>query len=412
MLATQTLHNLLILDMAEATGLKKITRFDGRLHIFQRPSTPFWWCGFHHQGSYIRHSTKQRLLDAAIPVAEKWFTLQQAEILTGNNALGGRTVGTVAKAALKNLEARVRRGERSAAYYESVELVIQTKILPFFGSMSVAKIGVVEWEEFKAHIYKQSSTLSRATLHQFKNGLRLILNEAYRTGWIKQLPIIKDEYGSARVKVPRVWFEPAEYKKLLTAIRKHAKTLKETRWEDDVKELYDYVIFIANSGLRTGEARNVRFCDVSFHTEINDGEKREYLLIRNIHGKRGTGDCRTMDGAVAAFNRLVERRGIKNPKTSTEPLFSAYHRDMFNTVLNDANLKWTTHQPRRKRDLTVLRHTYISLRLLYGASAFDVANNCRTSVQMIQDHYARWLSPRLTKGLNVRKYKESAERER
>lgn len=395
--------------MAELRGLKEFTRFDGRLHIFQRPGTPYWWCGFHFKGKYVRQSTKQRDRSAAIGVAEKWFTLQQAEILTGNESLGGRTVATVAKAALKKLEARVARGERSTPYYKSVELIIRTKILPYFGSKSVAKIGVVEWEKFKTYTYENSPNLSRSSLHQFKNGLRLILNEAYRQGWIKQLPVIKDEYGSARVKVPRVWFEPREYKKLLTAIRLHIKMLKGTRWESDAEELYDYTIFVSNSGLRVGEAANVRFCDVSAHKEVIDGENRQYLLIQNIRGKRGTGDCRTMDGAVAVFNRIVDRRGIKNPKTSTERLFLAYHRDMFNAVLEKADLKWTNEQPPRKRDLTVLRHTYISFRLLYGANAYEIANNCRTSVQMIQEHYAKWLSPRLTKGLNVMKHKETAE---
>src|SRR6266478_734186 len=99
--------------MVEAKGLQSVTRFDGRLHVFQRPRTPFWWCGFHHHGSYIRHSTKQKDLPSAISVAEKWFTLQQAEILTGNENLGGRTVATVAKIALKNLTAKVKRRERS-----------------------------------------------------------------------------------------------------------------------------------------------------------------------------------------------------------------------------------------------------------------------------------------------------------
>ena len=79
---------------------------------------------------------------------------------------------------------------------------------------------------------------------------------------------------------------------------------------------------------------------------------------------------------------------------------------MFNAVLETAGLKWTNEQPPRKRDLTVLRHTYISFRLLYGANPYEIANNCRTSVQMIQEHYAKWLSPRLTKGLNVMKHKE------
>lgn len=396
--------------MVEAQGLQKVTRFDGRLHIFQRPNTPFWWCGFHHKGSYVRKSTKQRDLPSAIPIAEKWFTLQQAEILTGNDALGGRTVATVAKVALKNLKARVERRERSPLYLEQIEQNLDRRILPHFGSMSVAKIGVVEWERFKNETYANSPNLSRATMHQYKNALRLILNEAYRSGWIKQLPVIKDEYGSVRVKVPRVWFEPKEYTKLLSTLRGHIKTLKGTRWFNDGHELYDYVIFVANSGLRTGEAQNVCFRDVSHHKEIIDGQPREFLLIRNIRGKRGTGDCRTMDGAVEAFNRTIARREIEDPKNSSEKLFLAYHRDMFNEVLTKAGLKWTTESPARKRDLTVLRHTYISFRLLYGANAFDVANNCRTSVQMIQDHYARWLSPRLTKGLNILKRREFSDR--
>jgi integrase len=273
----------------------------------------------------------------------------------------------------------------------------------------VAKIDMVQWRSFKDHVLEDSPNLSRATLHQFKNALRLILNEAYRNGWIKQLPVLKDEYGSARVKVPRVWFDPKEYIKLLTGISRHIKTLIGTKWEDDGKELFDYVIFVVNAGLRTGEAMNVRFCDVAKHSEVIDGESRSYLLIRNIRGKRGTGDCRTMDGAVAAFNRIVDRRGVANPKTSTEKLFRAYHRDMFNAILKATGLKWTGEQPPRKRDLTVLRHTYISFRLLHGANAFDIANNCRTSVQMIQEHYARWLSPQLTKGLNVMKRKAEAE---
>jgi hypothetical protein len=105
----------------------------------------------------------------------------------------------------------------------------------------------------------------------------------------------------------------------------------------------------------------------------------------------------------------VVRRGIEKPKTSTEKLFLAYHRDMFNGVLEKANLKWTNEQPPRKRDVTVLRHTYISFRLLYGTNPYEVANNCRTRVQMIQEHYAKWLLSRLTKGLNVMKHKESAE---
>ena len=386
--------------MAEAAGLKKLSRFDGRLHIFARPNSPFVWCGFHHQGRYVRHSTKERVWSAAIKAAENWYSIRRAEILTGVASFGGKSFTTVATSTIKTMEERVARGERSAVYVKDVKHTLFSRLVPFFGSTSVDSIGIVQWEKYKVDCYEKNPTLSRGTLHQHKNALRLVLNEAYRSGWIKQIPVIKDVYNNEKIKVPRQWFDEREYTKLHKAIRSHGKSLAETRWKNDCDELYDYVIFVANAGLRVGEAMNVRFCDVAIHQEQDNDVSRQYLLISNIKGKRGTGDCRTMDGAVAAFERRVAARGIRNPRASEEHLFTAYHRDMFNTVLDKTGLKWTKEQPRRKRDLTVLRHTYISFRLLNGASIYDISMNCRTSPTMISEHYAKWISPRMMKGLN------------
>ncbi len=386
--------------MVEAIGLKKERLYEGRLHIFERPNTPFVWCGFHHKGRFVRQSTKERDFPSARKVAEKWFLLKQAQILTGDATFGGKAFSSAAKSTIKTLEGRVSRGERSAEYIKGTREILARAIIPFFGTSSVESIGIVQWEKYKQHCYSVNPNLSRATLHQHKSALRAVLNESYRNGWLKSIPVLKDVYDSEKVKVPRQWFEPKEYQKLLTAIRKHKKTLKNTRWKDDADELYDYVIFVANSGLRTGEAKNVRFCDISLHHEVQDGQERSHLIIRNIKGKRGTGDCRTMDGAIAAFERRCAARGVKSPATSEETLFHAYHRDMFNAVLNECGLKWTQEQPKRKRDLTVLRHTYISFRLLNGVSIYEIAMNCRTSPQMISEHYAKWISPRMMLGLN------------
>ncbi len=44
-----------------------------------------------------------------------------------------------------------------------------------------------------------------------------------------------------------------------------------------------------------------------------------------------------------------------------------------------------------KRDFVSLRHSYITFRLMAGANPFVVAKNCRTSVEIIERHYARHL---------------------
>ena len=384
---------------------EKFELYEGKLHFFKQAASPYWYCGFHFKGTYFRKTTKCAEKSAAITFAERWWHLKQAEILvTGEpSKTSSPTVAQYAVKALTNLKARAARGERSHGYAKIVSQIINSLILPFFGKYALEKVDVVLWNSFVDARMNGEKQLSRSTLHGAKNALRLILNTAYRNGAIKNLPILKDNAGGPQVKVPRVWFDPNDYRKMVNALRSHRKTLEKTRWVNDADELYDYFIFNCNAGMRAGECRNVRFCDVQFMEDKNGENVRQYLLIKNIKGKRGTGECRTMDGAVNAYQNIIKRRGISNPEKSEELLFQAYHRDMFRVVLEKADLRFTKDRPPRKRDLTVCRHTYISFRLVNGANAFEVANNCRTSTAMIQEHYARWLSPRLTTGLNIRK---------
>jgi len=51
-----------------------------------------------------------------------------------------------------------------------------------------------------------------------------------------------------------------------------------------------------------------------------------------------------------------------------------------------------------------LRHSYICFRLLEGADIYQVAKNCRTSVEMIEKHYAAHLKDMIDTSLvNVRR---------
>jgi len=59
-------------------------------------------------------------------------------------------------------------------------------------------------------------------------------------------------------------------------------------------------------------------------------------------------------------------------------------------VLDDAKLRYTNDNPAKKRDLMSLRNTYICSCLERGVPVADIAQNCRTSMQMIDKHYAKW----------------------
>jgi hypothetical protein len=164
------------------------------------------------------------------------------------------------------------------------------------------------------------------------------------------------------------------------------------------------VIFGTNTGMRVGELNACRFCDVRIVVEKLTDKK--ILVISNIKGKRGVGNCQSFYGAVDAFLRIVKRRGLTlaQAKESTEKLFLVHHRVMFNNILKEKKLKMTNTNPPTKRDFVSLRSTYICFRLLHGAPIYEIANNCRTSVKMIQDHYAKHLGGQLMRNINRIKF--------
>jgi len=63
-----------------------------------------------------------------------------------------------------------------------------------------------------------------------------------------------------------------------------------------------------------------------------------------------------------------------------------------------------------RRTAYSLRHTYICLRLLEGADIYQIAKNCRTSVEMIEKYYASHIKTQLdASAINVRKPRKSVQ---
>ena len=57
-----------------------------------------------------------------------------------------------------------------------------------------------------------------------------------------------------------------------------------------------------------------------------------------------------------------------------------------NEVSQEENLR--SDLDGRPRTAYSLGHTYISMRLMAGANIYQIAKNCRTSVEMIEKYYA------------------------
>ncbi|MFN8928824.1 MAG: site-specific integrase, partial [Alphaproteobacteria bacterium] len=77
--------------------------------------------------------------------------------------------------------------------------------------------------------------------------------------------------------------------------------------------------------------------------------------------------------------------------------------------LNRAKLK--IDRDGNRRTAYSLRHTYICMRLMEGADIYQIAKNCRTSVEMIEKFYAAHIKNTLdAAAINVQKAKSTVRK--
>jgi integrase len=404
----------------------------GKVNVYKRGKSRFWQCSASFGGKQFRFSTKEESLELAKEVAEDWYLT-----LRGKDRAGllptGKTFEMAAQQFLSEYTV-ITEGQRSPKWVEGHGIRLRLHLLPFFGPLRLSEVTPGKVQEYRVH--RMTSRLdpktgepkrpSRSTLHDEIVTLRLVLKTAIRHQWLTHLPDLSPPYRTQGKISHRPWFTPAEYKQLYEATRAYAKEPFHDYHKWNAEQVHDYVLFMGNTGLRPDEAgeRNLLHRDVNIVVDEATGEE---ILEIEVRGKRGVGYCKSMPGAVQPYRRLLarqlpglpqgkrarKRRGenldepmqqeIRYPQPN-DPVFPGNHIRLFNGVLKRSNLK--KDRDGNPRTAYSLRHTYICMRLMEGADIYQVAKNCRTSVEMIEKFYAAHLKHTLdAAAINVRRPK-------
>ena len=409
---------------------KSHTILGGKVHLYRRGAGDHWHCATYLKGKNHRITTKEDSLSLAKDFAEDWYLA-----LRGKDRAGllktEKTFRQTAEQFLKEYEI-ITEGQRSPRWVEGHGIRMRVHLLPFFGDLGVSEVTAGKVQEYRMHRVTTSRTgkpPARSTIHDEIVTLRQVLKTAIRHGWLAHLPDLSPPYRTQGKVTHRAWFSPAEYKQLYEATREYAKEPFHAHYRWNAEQVHDYVLFMANTGLRPDEAKNLQHRDVAI---VKDDATGETILEIEVRGKRGVGYCKSTPSAVRPYERLLARPlpGLPQGKRArlrrgetgdapvsevtrypqpTDHVFPGNHIKLFNGVL--ARVKLKHDRDGNRRTAYSLRHTYICMRLMEGADIYQIAKNCRTSVEMIEKFYAAHLKHTLdAAAINVRKKRPGRQR--
>ena len=194
-------------------------------------------------------------------------------------------------------------------------------------------------------------------------------------------------------------FTQNEYNRIIQVMNgdgwlKVGKHQNDRRLERYRQMLRAYVIFMANTGLRVGEARNLRWKDISFATN-GAGHEICKVWVSQTHSKvKKRREVIATSEAARAIKELHSiRKGMNDYCTDDDLIWCNEQgrnikdfREGFNhlLVMADAELD----SDRNKHTIYCLRHFYITERLREGVAIYEIASNCGTSVDMIERYYS------------------------
>ena len=427
--ALDTLKNRSVVPIKST--IEAIKGFPAKLVIFKIPASPFFWVRY-YDSKPIKRSTKTIEKREAIRFAKDFYEqlVVNKRLGISNNSKKSSFVLCAEQVINEDLN-KVKRKELAKTYVTSQVNIINKHVMTFFRNYEIGDIDYAALDKFKTYLYEKE--LAAGTIKINFVCLKKIFDYAQRNNVITTsplLPKVKNEDNA------RGYFTVMEYKNLRQTTRRLVGTVSEViqtvgEGEDAVKkklrnivitdEIQHLIPFMVFTFIRPTDLKNIKHK----HIEIKQGDEGEYLFMPIPTSKKHNKPITAMPRATEHYKRLRDERlkelgGGKGGTSKKVDISEEYvfmptytNRDyayakiarQFEVLLKEANLK--TSSDSDVRTLYSLRHTSLMFRLKYGAeiNPLKLANNARTSVEMLERFYLAQLeSSEYTKDLHAKKH--------
>jgi integrase len=389
---------------------------------------------------YVIRSLKTADLNNAVSEAEDLFYSLKAEQKQGIDV---RTAGNLKFKELWKRFYAVHKAGLSIHRQRLHEGFARKYLIPYFGQERVADMPdafVEKYRDWRINYYNPERRAlegntekipanaaripAQKTLDMEAGMLRQIFRWGKRVGNVKREPWIKaTKVKHTKGVERRPSFEEAEWKRVYEYLR---SWVKEEMVSVAVEEggrmhrsgphaghrfqrelLRNYLLFMANSGLRPNEARQLTWRDV----RLEQDEDSKEALVLEIAPTTKTG-ARTVvcrEGTEHYLDRLKKLSKRTKPEdfvfcgADGEPVDN--FNKTFATILT--RLKLLDDRWGKRRTVYSLRHFYCTQSLLSGVPIHILAKNMGTSIAYIERHYSHVLTVMQAKHLRTKKFRSA-----
>jgi integrase len=371
-----------------------------KLRLDKRAGSDNWYARLTlPSGKRLIKTTKTDDLEAAKEVALRLYYEVDARI---QNKLPATTrkFKDVARHAIHRMEAELEQGVGKQAYKDYIQ-VLKKWLIPYFGGTDIAKLDLAAVTAFDAWRTEQNGKVpAQSTINNHNAALNRVLDEAELNGWI--VKSLRPTLLNKGVKTEsRGSFTVEEYRTIYTALRGYHKQTPNEKSAATRETLRNYVLFLANTGVRHGtEALGLCWRNIEWYER--DGER--YLAI-NVDGKTSKRTAIARDRVVnflwrqAQLNSRisVEDFDVLIAAKLDEPVFTTRLGAVatvpnlnraFNALLDELDLKMGADG--RTRTLYSWRHFYATQDLERGVSTHALSRQLGNSTEMIDRHYSKY----------------------
>ena len=338
---------------------------------------------------YVVRSTKTTDEHAAYKFADDLYNQFLVRSLKGED-LNSPNISKVIDSYIARLEPTATR---QSIHFK---ILLVKRARPFFQSKTFAELDTALISRLIDYLVKasRSGSLSPNTIRRLYSDLKHFLNWCVEEGYLYAIPRFPTVSGE---QSKRPHFDAKDWAKLTRHLREFVK-VENGAVRRSRMMLRDYVLVLANTGIRVGEARTLKWRDVR---AVGGSDERAADIVLTVDGKTGVREVVSRSWDIKkSFKRLYDLRMEElttpenaKPEITPESLIFC-HRDgteigsfkkSFRTLIKNAGVDLDSRG--YARTIYSLRHTYATNSLQHSVNHYALAKNMGTSVAMLENFY-------------------------